>query len=112
MEQPANIGHGHGHGNMNNPAPITHQQPNASLEKDSSAEIKEAVPEHDEHTVAGNLTYDDDEHEPEIHLRTWIALLALCLQSFCQLWSLLGPPAVVSKDPVLSCGASSPLRAT
>lgn len=67
-----------------------------SHEKDSITKFEETSREHEEDVQTYNLEYTDDEHEPEIHLRTWIALLALCTQSFCQLWSLLGPPAVVS----------------
>lgn len=42
-----------------------------------------------------NLVYDDDEHEPDLHARTWIALAGFCLYSFTQLFALLGPPTVV-----------------
>jgi hypothetical protein len=42
-----------------------------------------------------NITYTDDEHEPKLHARTWIALTALCVQSFCQLFALMGPPTIV-----------------
>jgi hypothetical protein len=66
-----------------------------SHEKDMVPKNYDVSLEHEEHFQAPNLEYTDDEHEPKIHLRTWIALLALCLQSFVQLWSLMGPPAVV-----------------
>ena len=49
--------------------------------------------------LAENLEYVDEAHQPKVHSRTYIALLALCLQSFCQLWSLLGPTAVVRQLP-------------
>lgn len=48
----------------------------------------------------GNLVYGDDSKEPEIHVRTWIALGAMCMLSLAQLTALQGPPAVVSSDPV------------
>lgn len=48
--------------------------------------------------VEDNITYTDDEHEPELHARTWIALTALCVQSFCQLFALIGPPTAVSRS--------------
>ncbi|KIX97340.1 uncharacterized protein Z520_06792 [Fonsecaea multimorphosa CBS 102226] len=46
--------------------------------------------------LANNLEYVDEEHQPKFHLRTYVVLLALCLQSFCQLWSLLGPTSALS----------------
>jgi MFS family permease len=71
---------------------------NSGRKTDLITGIHDSSHEHEKHvSTTENLEYTDDEHEPEIHLRTWIALLALCTQSFCQLWSLLGPPSVVSK---------------
>ncbi|KAK5095834.1 hypothetical protein LTS08_007971 [Lithohypha guttulata] len=43
----------------------------------------------------GNLVYDGDE-EPEIHMRTWIALAAMFLLNYVQVIALQGPPAVLS----------------
>ena len=43
-----------------------------------------------------NLTYDDDEEEPELHFRTWIAIIAMFALNLVQVFALLGPPAVVS----------------
>lgn len=43
----------------------------------------------------GNLVYDDLDEEPEIHLRTWIAMLSMFLLNFVQVFALQGPPAVV-----------------
>ena len=48
--------------------------------------------------VQGDLTYDDAEHEPELHMRTWIALAAICLFNYNVVFALLSPPAVAS-DP-------------
>jgi hypothetical protein len=45
---------------------------------------------------AKNLSYNDDEEEPEIHLRTWVALGAMWLLNYVQVVALQGPPAVVS----------------
>lgn len=45
---------------------------------------------------AKNLSYNDDEEEPEIHMRTWVALGAMWLLNFVQVVALQGPPAVVS----------------
>ena len=44
---------------------------------------------------ANNLTYDYDEEEPEIHMRTWIAIGAMWLLNFVQVVALQAPPAVV-----------------
>jgi len=46
-------------------------------------------------TVVVNLGYDDDEHEPEIHARTYYALTAMFLLNLVQVLALQGPPAVV-----------------
>ncbi|EXJ67988.1 uncharacterized protein A1O5_08602 [Cladophialophora psammophila CBS 110553] len=43
-----------------------------------------------------NLVYDDAEHEPELHLRTWIALVAMFLLNYVIVFALLSPPAVLS----------------
>lgn len=42
-----------------------------------------------------NLTYSGDE-EPELHLQTWIAVAAMFMLNFVQVFALMGPPAVVS----------------
>ena len=44
-----------------------------------------------------NLTFDEDEDEPELHARTWIALAAMHLVVFTQVVALQSPPAVVRK---------------
>ena len=46
-------------------------------------------------TKDGNLVYDGEE-EPEIHMRTWIALASMFLLNLVQVFALQGPPAVVS----------------
>ena len=43
-----------------------------------------------------NLSYDDPEEEPEIHVRTWIALASMFFLNLAQVFALQGPPAVVS----------------
>ena len=45
-----------------------------------------------------NLVYNDDEIEPEIHARTWIALASLWLLNYVQVVALQGPPAVVRSN--------------
>jgi hypothetical protein len=44
----------------------------------------------------GNLHYDEVDVEPEIHLRTWIACVAMFMLNMVQVVALQGPPAVVS----------------
>jgi hypothetical protein len=39
--------------------------------------------------------YNDDEEEPEIHARTYVALAAMFLLNLVQVVALQGPPAVV-----------------
>ena len=43
-----------------------------------------------------NLVYDDVEEEPEIHMRTYVALASMFLLNLVQVFALQGPPAVVS----------------
>lgn len=59
-------------------------------------------------TQEGNLIYDGEE-EPEIHMRTWIALAAMWLLNLVQVFALQGPPAVVSR---LSLVQNLPLTTT
>jgi hypothetical protein len=42
-----------------------------------------------------NLEYNDDEEEPEIHARTYVALAAMFLLNLVQVVALQGPPAIV-----------------
>jgi hypothetical protein len=49
-------------------------------------------------TSPGNLVYDDNEEEPELHARTYFALLAMFFLNLVQVFALQGPPAVVSHD--------------
>lgn len=46
-------------------------------------------------TEEANLVYDGDD-EPEIHIKTWIALASMFVLNFVQVFALQGPPAVVS----------------
>ncbi|OAG44977.1 hypothetical protein AYO21_00939 [Fonsecaea monophora] len=43
-----------------------------------------------------NLTFDEEEAEPELHARTWIALAAMNVLVFTQVLALQGPPAVLT----------------
>ncbi|QDS73349.1 hypothetical protein FKW77_006804 [Venturia effusa] len=44
----------------------------------------------------GDLTYDNEDEEPELHARTYIALAAMFLLNFIQAFALTGPPTVLS----------------
>jgi hypothetical protein len=56
-------------------------------------------PQHLEKVVTeDNLVYDNVEEEPEIHMRTWIALASMFLLNLVQVFALQGPPAVVSSS--------------
>jgi hypothetical protein len=67
------------------------QVPSPLVEKNSDEE------QHLEHvkTSSLNLEYNDDEEEPEIHARTYVALAAMLLLNLVQVFALQGPPAVV-----------------
>lgn len=63
------------------------------MEKTSGAvrHVEDAV------TEEANLVYDEDE-EPELHTRTWIALASMFILNLVQVFALQGPPAVVSRS--------------
>lgn len=48
-----------------------------------------------------NLVYDNDEEEPELHARTWMACAAMLLLNFVLTFALQGPPVVVSGLDIL-----------
>lgn len=50
--------------------------------------------EHVEH-AGRDLTYNDEEEEPELHFRTYLAVAAMFLLNFVQVFALTGPPVVV-----------------
>ena len=52
--------------------------------------------EHREHGQDGSAPqlYTEDE-EPELHLKTWLALAAMCVLQYVSLLALVGPPTVV-----------------
>lgn len=43
-----------------------------------------------------NLVYDVEDEEPEIHMRTYVALASMFALNLVQVFALQGPPAVVS----------------
>ena len=63
----------------------------------------ESTVDHYEHNTDehGNLVYDNAEEEPELHGRTYLALFAMFLLNFVQVFALQGPPAVVSTPSLL-----------
>jgi hypothetical protein len=71
---------------------------NATAEgmKATSIEVENAdVKRVDLPAISSNFEYDDDENEPELHARTYVALLAMFLLNMVQVLALQGPPAVV-----------------
>ena len=53
--------------------------------------------EHDElaqEATLGNLEYREDDQEPEIHFRTWLAVAAMTILNFVALIALTGPPTM------------------
>lgn len=65
------------------------------------AEKKSDEEQHMEHVKPAsiNFEYNDDEEEPEIHARTYVALAAMIILNLVQVVALQGPPAVVSFPP-------------
>jgi hypothetical protein len=53
-------------------------------------------------TTGVNLVYDQTEEEPELHARTYFALLAVFFLNVVQVVALQGPPAVVSNGTITS----------
>lgn len=45
-----------------------------------------------------NLVYSNGKEEPEIHLRTWVAVASMLLLNYVQVLALQSPPAVVRAD--------------
>ena len=67
------------------------------LPKSVNKEKTDKYVDHVDHVpeVAANLVYDDNDEEPELHLRTYFALAAMFLLNLVQVFALQGPPAVV-----------------
>ncbi|KIV91817.1 hypothetical protein PV10_06314 [Exophiala mesophila] len=67
-----------------------------------SAEIQEPVPLGDEKVSGDHVesinapVWDNEDEEPELHMRTWVALAAMVVLQFVMLLALQGPPAVLS----------------
>ena len=68
-------------------------QAHSSLANEKTSEEEK----HLEHvlTSSANLVYDENDEEPELHARTYIALAAMFFLNLVQVLALQGPPAVV-----------------
>lgn len=77
--------------------------PNPKPCNTSTAEDEKAEEKHVESAATGgNINYDDDENEPELHARTYVALAAMFLLNMVQVLALQGPPAAVcGQQPVV-----------
>ena len=70
--------------------PLSHDEKTTPSEDESSHHVEKIA------SSDANLVYDHNEEEPELHARTYIAVLAMFLMNFAQLFGLQGPPVVVS----------------
>ncbi|KAG9776540.1 hypothetical protein KCU88_g4796, partial [Aureobasidium melanogenum] len=67
------------------------------MEETKSAEEKHLPPVSSaDNNNDNNLVYDEPDEEPELHARTYIALLSMFLLNMVQVVALQGPPAVLS----------------
>lgn len=62
--------------------------------KASSDQLSQYKSEHVEITDE-NLHYENDEEEPELHARTYVAVFSVIVFTIAGLLALQGPPAVV-----------------
>jgi hypothetical protein len=69
-----------------------------TTEKEGDVKIEHADMQTDLPANARNIIYDYDDQEPAIHLKTWLAVAALCIQHFAQQFAIIGPPVIVSID--------------
>ncbi|KPI34535.1 putative transporter [Cyphellophora attinorum] len=67
-------------------------QSTTPVEKDPNASQVEDA----HHDADGNLIYSEVDVEPEIHWRTWVALIAVWLVNFTYSQTTAGPPALLS----------------
>lgn len=74
-----------------------------TLENEGISEAPEKNPPSrhlEEADGAADLVYDNVDEEPEIHMRTWIALAAMLVVNLTQVFAIQGPPAMVSWHPI------------
>lgn len=48
----------------------------------------------------GNIVYEDADHEPELHYKTYIALGAMFLLNLVNTFSIFSPPVAVSHTDI------------
>lgn len=72
---------------------------------DEKVEVSVEKHVEDVDTSDHNLVYDDVDEEPELHARTYIALVAMFLLNMVQVLALQGPPAVVSLQSTIDIPA-------
>lgn len=53
-----------------------------------------------------NLVYSQDDEEPELHARTYFAVVAMFLLNMVQVFALQGPPTVVSNNLTPLCAVN------
>ncbi|KIX93008.1 uncharacterized protein Z520_11281 [Fonsecaea multimorphosa CBS 102226] len=63
--------------------------------KSRSDQVSQYTSEHVE-TTDGNLYYENDEEEPELHARTYLAVFSVIVFTIAGLLALQGPPAVLT----------------
>ena len=59
-----------------------------------------APSDEEEQQSTRDLVYDNADEEPELHLRTYIAVAAMFLLNLTQVFALQGPPVVVRDRPL------------
>lgn len=68
------------------------------LPRELSADEKDVIDSVHVETIADNLVYTEEDEEPELHARTYIAITAMFLLNYVLVLALQGPPAVVSHN--------------
>ena len=74
-------------------------KPIGASQTEEKAGSMDARTEEIEHS--GNLVYENTEEEPELHMKTYIALAAMFMLNMVQLVALQGPPTLVRADTVV-----------
>ena len=62
----------------------------------SEKPVGESKHSEDAFSLTVNLVYNHDDEEPELHARTYFAVVAMFLLNMVQVFALQGPPTVVS----------------
>lgn len=64
--------------------------------KETTQEDADEPTEYRDHSPSNDLIYENEDEEPELHARTYIALATMFLWNFIQAFALTGPPTVLS----------------